>query len=51
MASRLEKRLVKPEGANRSTFLKVTIRRLAHGDEADCRPVWRPAGRVLVAEA
>jgi hypothetical protein len=51
MASKLEGRLAKLEGANRSTFLKVIIRRIAYGDEADRMPVWHPAGRVLVAEA
>jgi hypothetical protein len=44
MANRLEGRLAKLEGANRSAFLKIIIRRFAHGDKADCRPVWHPAG-------
>jgi hypothetical protein len=48
MASRLERRLAKLEGANRSGFLKVIISRFGRPDGADIEPIWHPAGRVLV---
>jgi hypothetical protein len=50
MANRLEGRLAKLEGANRTAFLKVIINRFGCS-ATKTEPVWNPAGRVLVAEA